>query len=57
MEPGCRASCASDEVLISAYCAVESGAARSPAVNIDALGAASCPNGAQYNLTLFCGKL
>ncbi|MEI7806039.1 MAG: hypothetical protein WCI56_11980 [Hyphomicrobiales bacterium] len=57
VEPGCRGSCASDEVLVSAYCAVDSGNARSPAVNIDALGSASCPQGLQNTLTLICGKI
>ena len=57
VQPGCRGTCASDEVLVSAYCAVDSGNARSPAVNIDALGSASCPVGLQYTLTLICGKI
>ncbi len=57
IEPGCRISCASDEVLINAYCAVDSGKGKSPAVSIDSQGAATCPNGIQNTLVLICGKI
>jgi hypothetical protein len=57
IEPGCRLSCASDETLINAFCAVDSGKGKSPQVNIDSQGSATCPNGIQNSLILICGKI
>ncbi len=57
IDPGCRINCASDEVLVSAYCSVTSGKGRSPAVSIDSQGTATCPNGIENTLTLICGKI
>lgn len=56
VEPGCVGSCASDETLVSAYCAVDAGRGRSPAVSIDMQGTATCPQGLQYTLLMTCGK-
>jgi hypothetical protein len=56
VEPGCVGTCASDETLVSAYCAVDSGRGKSPAVSIDMQGSATCPQGLQYSLVMTCGK-